>query len=185
MQCSGGYDYDGKCPQPDICVPMSDDCPTFCPVNCGRDEMFCSGGSDAKGCPREDFCQWVDPYNPYGSYCPVYCGENEQLCPGGEGMPDSCMPIDPESNCPQVCPTNCRTGFEMLCSGGTDEAGCEMPDFCQDFDRTAICQHDCPINCPSNEWPCWMGYDWMGCENPQSCSIDGKCPEIDDMAAGK
>merc|ERR1712223_1498600 len=114
----GGYDYDGKCPQPDVCVHMSDDCPSFCPVNCGQHEMFCPGGVDAKGCPKEDFCQHTDPWGKgAGSFCPANCNENELWCHGGYDemgyeMPDFCVPMDINNDCPTFCPTNCDPNHE-------------------------------------------------------------------------
>merc|ERR1719323_2233710 len=125
MQCSGGFDYDGKCPRPDVCVPMNDDCPAFCPVNCGRHEMFCPGGIDSKGCPKEDSCRGTDPYAKGQEFCPANCNENELWCHGGfdpQGyeMPDFCIQNDYESECPSFCPTNCDPNFEVHCPGGVD-----------------------------------------------------------------
>ena len=39
--------------------PMGEDgveCPSFCPVNCGMDEMVCNGGDDANGCMQPEYC---------------------------------------------------------------------------------------------------------------------------------
>ena len=32
------------------------DCPNFCPMNCGQDDMMCSGGMDMNDCMMPDFC---------------------------------------------------------------------------------------------------------------------------------
>ena len=32
------------------------ECPSFCPVNCGMDEMVCNGGDDANGCMQPEYC---------------------------------------------------------------------------------------------------------------------------------
>jgi hypothetical protein len=39
-----------------ISFPGSDNCPTFCPTTCNFGEFACSGGVDADGCKKKDFC---------------------------------------------------------------------------------------------------------------------------------
>lgn len=178
--CPGFPDQDG-CPTPETCMPaMNGDCPAHCPVQCNEMEEFCPGDVDVHGCAQPDFCIPKDPWNPHGTFCPVNCKENEVFCRGAPGSPDSCMPVDPENPCPYspVCPPACNPDNEIYCPGPYDpETGCEAEGWCQNYEPTALCQHNCPMHCPPGEWPCYMGYDEMGCTLPETCSDGGVCPE--------
>jgi len=180
LMCPGFPDQDG-CPTPETCMPaMNGDCPAHCPVQCNEMEEFCPGDVDVHGCAQPDFCIPKDPWNPHGTFCPVNCKENEVFCRGAPGSPDSCMPVDPENPCPYspVCPPACNPDNEIYCPGPYDpETGCEAEGWCQNYEPTALCQHNCPMHCPPGEWPCYMGYDEMGCTLPETCSDGGVCPE--------
>ena len=175
MICPGLPDQEG-CPREDTCMPsMNGDCPAHCPIQCSEMEIFCPGAVDANGCAQPDFCIPNDPWNPYGTFCPVVCKENEIFCPGAFGTPDSCMPFDPEAPCAPVCPSACNPENEIYCPGHVDpETGCEYEGWCMNSEPTALCQHHCPMHCPPGEWPCYMGYDEMGCTFPETCSAGGK-----------
>merc|ERR1719412_252807 len=94
MVCYGWFHASDGCRGPDSCQPttvlsITDNdlqCGNVCPVSCGADELFCSGGFDSQGCPMTDFCQ---PAIYYGgmfydvecpSSCPPVCGPGETLC---------------------------------------------------------------------------------------------------------
>ena len=32
------------------------ECPSFCPMKCGPEDMHCAGGMDWNGCPMPDTC---------------------------------------------------------------------------------------------------------------------------------
>ena len=94
MLCYGGTHESDGCRGPDSCQPTtvlsiteSDlQCGNVCPVSCGADELFCSGGFDSQGCPMTDYCQ---PAIYYGGMfydvecpgsCPPVCAPGETLC---------------------------------------------------------------------------------------------------------
>merc|ERR1712018_295270 len=176
LMCPGSTDQDG-CPSQGTCMPsMNGDCPAHCPVQCSEMEIPCPGEVDANGCSQPDFCMPYDPWYPYPTFCPVFCKENEIFCPGGPGLPDSCIPFDPEAPCAPVCPPACNPENQIYCPGWVDpETGCEWEGYCQHYEPTAICQHSCPMQCPFGEYPCWMGFDDLGCPLPEICSDGGIC----------
>ena len=107
-------------------------------------------------------------------------------CPGGfdsEGCPlaEVCHPVDPDSNCPSMCPEFCGHK-QTSCPGGpdlNDPNGCNMPDSCIDVDKTAVCQNFCPPPpCPQPEFECWMPADYNGCNMPPTCSAGGKFSKL-------
>ena len=88
-------------------------------------------------------------------------------------MPDTCVPIDENSNCPATCPLVCDHD-DLMCPGDIDENGCETGAFCQHNDHTSICQSACPTKCPEGEWECPPETDNRGCHMPGPCSTNGK-----------
>merc|ERR1711884_316799 len=110
--------------------PTSPYCPDYCPAQCNEEEIVCSGGYDAEGCPRPDFCIPAI-VNECQAYCPAAChDEYEMSCPGGVDadncpLPDTCVHVDPYAKGQTFCPVN-RPPGEALCNGGLDSTGYPM-----------------------------------------------------------
>ena len=170
-----GMDEDG-CPTPEDCAPMDSstaDCPSFCPVFCGPNEMECDGGLDASGCQRRNVCAPMDSGSSAcpSLGCPVFCGPNSWNCDGGHGGVDAsgcpisevCATINsgPDDPCPSLgCPVFCGPN-ETKCPGAVDPNGCPNPEMCAPTPT--------PVSCAHNEVMCYGGQDPNGCPMWDSC----------------
>merc|ERR1711944_244208 len=112
--CPGGLDWDG-CPMPDFCWPND----SYCPANCGKDEMECPGPYDYVTGKQmgENTCM---PYKSgeCANFCPVSCGKDEMLCAGGVDSYTGCMNPD-FRHFGEFCPANCGKD-EIECPGPYD-----------------------------------------------------------------
>ena len=56
--CPGEWDpKTGEQMTPDFCIPNKvGDCPSFCPMKCGENDMMCPGKMDPNGCKMPDTC---------------------------------------------------------------------------------------------------------------------------------
>ena len=56
--CPGEWDpKTGQQMTPDFCLPNKvGDCPSFCPMKCGENDMMCPGKMDPNGCKMPETC---------------------------------------------------------------------------------------------------------------------------------
>jgi hypothetical protein len=122
--------FGGVCPAHSICVQKDYNCPCLnekgeaypltTKVDCGEDQLLCSGASPGNSCPGQGVCvaKGIDKNgNLCAGFCPVECKESELHCQvpsnpvtGCAELP-MCVPKSIDSNggfCPtQQCPLLC------------------------------------------------------------------------------
>ena len=115
-----------------MCMPSSQpgvrpftECPVFCQITCGGNEMHCDGMIQPDGCRGPPSC-----------------------VPLGEACPDS--GLDP-MGCPEIDRDLVCQEKEVLCNNDYDSMGCELPWTCiEECQGCPPPSHD-PMGCPYPE----------------------------------
>ena len=95
-------------------------------------------------------------------------------------MQEYCAPLM-VGNCTGYCHEQCGPN-ELTCIDEDPYTGCVMGEWCHPAwmpspHPEVICNVFCPASCPVDEYHCPETYDYWGCPEQPTCSINGECPE--------